>query len=61
MWMKLEMLSQNSMMQVKFDLESLRCFRLVQNIPGTVSQGTARNAPLSCMGISISYEIFRHS
>lgn len=46
MWMQLETLPQNSVMQVKFDLESLRCFRLVQNIQGTVSQGTARNVPL---------------
>lgn len=60
-WIQLETLSQNSVMQVKFDLEPLRCFRLVQNIQGTVSQGTARNAPAWCLGISISYGIFRHS
>lgn len=60
-WIQLETLSQNSMMQVKFDLEQQRRFRLVQNIQGTECQGTARNAPAWCLGISISYGIFRHS
>lgn len=59
-WIQLETLSQNSIMQVKFDLEQLRCFRLAQTIQGTECQGTA--VPRAwCLGISISYGIFRHS